>query len=173
MDPGHDEPGLHPSWDEIEYFELAMPHAEKDEIVAGVKARLQRLPCPDGFSGRRHTSAASRGEQPRQRIGPLRPLPHHHRLRGRCAPQLQLDQRARPPQDRAQAGGGLTAPRHGGERIHQDRRFLRHLPQRDEPLRHLGQVHPPGVERRPLLRAGRPVPGLPHAQGQGPVGQDG
>ena len=26
-------------WDEIEYFELAIPHAEKDEVVAAAKAR--------------------------------------------------------------------------------------------------------------------------------------
>ena len=25
-------------WDEIEYFQLAVPHAEKDPVVAGVKA---------------------------------------------------------------------------------------------------------------------------------------
>ena len=25
-------------WDEIEYFKLAVPHAEKDPVVAGVKA---------------------------------------------------------------------------------------------------------------------------------------
>lgn len=33
-------------WDEIEYFELAVPHAEKDEMVAGVKAGCNGCHAP-------------------------------------------------------------------------------------------------------------------------------
>ncbi len=36
-------------WDEIEYFELAVPHAEKDEIVAGVKAGCNGCHTPIAF----------------------------------------------------------------------------------------------------------------------------
>jgi hypothetical protein len=36
-------------WDEIEYFELAIPHAEKDEKVAGVKASCNGCHTPLAF----------------------------------------------------------------------------------------------------------------------------
>ncbi len=36
-------------WDEIEYFELAVPHAEKDEKVAGVKAGCNGCHAPLAF----------------------------------------------------------------------------------------------------------------------------
>lgn len=36
-------------WDEIEYFELAVPHAEKDEKVAGVKAGCNGCHAPLSF----------------------------------------------------------------------------------------------------------------------------
>ena len=36
-------------WDEIEYFELAVPHAEKDEVVAGVKAGCNGCHAPVSF----------------------------------------------------------------------------------------------------------------------------
>ena len=36
-------------WDEIEYFELAVPHAEKDEVVAGVKAGCNGCHTPIAF----------------------------------------------------------------------------------------------------------------------------
>lgn len=36
-------------WDEIEYFELAVPHAEKDPVVAGVKAGCNGCHAPLSF----------------------------------------------------------------------------------------------------------------------------
>ncbi len=36
-------------WDEIEYFKLAVPHAEKDEMVAGVKAGCNGCHSPIAF----------------------------------------------------------------------------------------------------------------------------
>jgi len=36
-------------WDEIEYFKLAVPHAEKDEVVAGVKAGCNGCHTPMAF----------------------------------------------------------------------------------------------------------------------------
>lgn len=36
-------------WDEIEYFKLAVPHAEKDSIVAGVKAGCNGCHAPTAF----------------------------------------------------------------------------------------------------------------------------
>jgi nitrate/TMAO reductase-like tetraheme cytochrome c subunit len=36
-------------WDEIEYFELAVPHADKDEMVAGVKAGCNGCHAPLAF----------------------------------------------------------------------------------------------------------------------------
>ena len=36
-------------WDEIEYFELAIPHAEKDEKVAEVKAGCNGCHAPISF----------------------------------------------------------------------------------------------------------------------------
>ncbi len=36
-------------WDEIEYFELAIPHAEKDPVVAGVKAGCNGCHAPLSF----------------------------------------------------------------------------------------------------------------------------
>jgi hypothetical protein len=36
-------------WDEIEYFELAVPHAEKDEMVAGVKDGCNGCHAPTSF----------------------------------------------------------------------------------------------------------------------------
>ena len=36
-------------WDEIEYFKLAVPHAEKDEKVAGVKAGCNGCHAPIAF----------------------------------------------------------------------------------------------------------------------------
>ena len=36
-------------WDEIEYFELAIPHAEKEEFVAGVKAGCNGCHAPISF----------------------------------------------------------------------------------------------------------------------------
>ncbi len=79
-------------WDEIEYFELAVPHAEKDAKVAGVKAGCNGCHAPLSFlAGDVPPPASGRGLARRGgRV--LRPLPHHHGLRGRHAPQLQLDQ---------------------------------------------------------------------------------
>jgi len=37
-------------WDEIEYFELAVPHAEKEPKVAGVKAGCNGCHAPLAFS---------------------------------------------------------------------------------------------------------------------------
>lgn len=37
------------AWDEIEYFKLAVPHAEKDEKVAGVKAGCNGCHAPTAF----------------------------------------------------------------------------------------------------------------------------
>ncbi len=39
-------------WDEIEYFNLAVPHAERDEKVAGVKAGCNGCHAPIVFSCR-------------------------------------------------------------------------------------------------------------------------
>ena len=36
-------------WDEIEYFKLAVPHAEKDPVVAGVKAGCNGCHAPIAF----------------------------------------------------------------------------------------------------------------------------
>ena len=36
-------------WDEIEYFKLAVPHAEKDEMVAGVKDGCNGCHSPIAF----------------------------------------------------------------------------------------------------------------------------
>jgi len=36
-------------WDEIEYFKLAVPHAEKDSVVAGVKAGCNGCHAPNAF----------------------------------------------------------------------------------------------------------------------------
>ncbi len=36
-------------WDEIEYFQLAVPHAEKDEVVAGVKHGCNGCHAPTAF----------------------------------------------------------------------------------------------------------------------------
>ncbi len=36
-------------WDEVEYFKLAVPHAEKDPIVAGVKAGCNGCHTPIAF----------------------------------------------------------------------------------------------------------------------------
>ncbi len=36
-------------WDEIEYFKLAVPHAEKDPVVAGVKASCNGCHAPTAF----------------------------------------------------------------------------------------------------------------------------
>src|SRR4030042_787213 len=36
-------------WDEIEYFRLAVPHAEKDSVVAGVKAGCNGCHTPVAF----------------------------------------------------------------------------------------------------------------------------
>ena len=36
-------------WDEIEYFKLAVPHAEKDSVVAGVKAGCNGCHAPIAF----------------------------------------------------------------------------------------------------------------------------
>jgi nitrate/TMAO reductase-like tetraheme cytochrome c subunit len=36
-------------WDEIEYFELAVPHAERDEVVSGVKAGCNGCHAPVSF----------------------------------------------------------------------------------------------------------------------------
>ncbi len=36
-------------WDEVEYFKLAVPHAEKDEVVAGVKAGCNGCHAPVSF----------------------------------------------------------------------------------------------------------------------------
>ncbi len=53
-------------WDEIEYFELAIPHADKDEMVAGVKAGCNGCHAPVSFFGRRCPAATPRGELARE-----------------------------------------------------------------------------------------------------------
>ena len=47
-------------WDEIEYFKLAVPHAEKDSVVAGVKAGCNGCHAPDRLPGRRRAAAPPR-----------------------------------------------------------------------------------------------------------------
>ncbi len=161
-------------WDEIEYFKLAVPHAEKDSVVAGVKAGCNGCHAPDRLSRRRRAAAPAR---PRT-AGPTSPSPARSATRStgfagdtpynfNFVSDAGQDQ-VRPPRGQELAGarpGQVGLPRHG--------RILRHLPQRDEPLRRLGQVDPPRVEGRPLRQAGRQVPGLPHDLRPGQVGGHG
>ena len=82
------------AWDEIEYFELAVPHAAKNPKVAGRQGGLQRLPRPARLPGRRRPPAAPGEGLAGQRGGLLRRLPHHRRAHRRSVGQLQLDLRA-------------------------------------------------------------------------------
>ncbi len=52
-------------WDEIEYFELAVPHAAKEPKVAGRQGRVQRLPRAARLPGRRRAAAAPGGRDSR------------------------------------------------------------------------------------------------------------
>ena len=72
-------------WDEIEYFKLAVPHAEKDSVVAGVKAGCNGCHTPMAFLAGDVPPPLPGEEQPRQRIGLLRRLPYRHRIRRRYA----------------------------------------------------------------------------------------
>ncbi len=149
-------------WDEIEYFKLAVPHAEKDSVVAGVKAGCNGCHAPIAFLAGDVPPPLPVQEQPGQRIGLLRGLPHRHRLRRRHAPQLQLGLGAGQDQVRPARGQELAGAQPGQVRVPRHGRVLRHLPQRDEPLRRLGQIDPPRVEGRSVRQAGRQVPRLPH-----------
>jgi len=66
-EPGHDVAVLHATWDEIEYFELALPHAEKEPKVAGVKAAAtvatRRWPTWPGTFPRRARRPGSRANE--------------------------------------------------------------------------------------------------------------
>ena len=72
-------------WDEIEYFKLAVPHAEKDPKVAGVKAGCNGCHAPMAFLAGDVPPPKPGSEQPRERIGLLRCVPYDHRIhRRRC-----------------------------------------------------------------------------------------
>ncbi|MBS1271154.1 MAG: hypothetical protein MAGBODY4_00283 [Candidatus Marinimicrobia bacterium] len=68
-------------WDEIEYFKLAVPHAEKDEKVAGVKAGCNGCHSPIAFMAGDvpppKPEENSRANQIRTEEGQRISLPHH------------------------------------------------------------------------------------------------
>ena len=155
-------------WDEIEYFELALPHAQKEPKVAGVKAGCNGCHAPLAFLAGDIPPPRPAEEHAGQRGGVLRPLPQHHRLRGRRALQLQLDRRARRRRSRARAPAPRAwATRSQANPFLQHRRVLRHLPQREGPLGPVGQGDAPRVEGEPVGQGRDRLPGLPHAAGGG------
>ena len=136
-------------WDEIEYFELAVPHAGEGAEGGRRQGRLQRLPRAARLPRRRRAAEAPGGEHARQRVGVVRPLPHGHRLRRRRAGQLQLDHRQPGKVKQGpRAGRRQPAPRDAREPVPALGRVLRHLPQREEPVGAVRQVDAPRVEGR-------------------------
>ena len=149
-------------WDEIEYFKLAVPHAEKDSVVAGVKAGCNGCHAPIAFlAGDVPPPLPDKNSRANESVscevchtvtGFAGDTPHN----------FNFDLRAGQDQVRPARGQELARAQPGQVRLPGHGRFLRHLPQRDEPLRRLGQVDPPRVEGRPLRQAGRQVPRLSH-----------
>ena len=149
-------------WDEIEYFKLAVPHAEKDSVVAGVKAGCNGCHTPMAFMAGDvppplpeknsranesvfcdicHTVTGFSGDTPHNFNFISEPGKTKYGPRaGKNSPEHNMAQ--------------VDFPGPGG--------ILRHLPQRDEPLWRLGQIHPPGVEGRALRQGRGQVPRLPH-----------
>ena len=82
-------------WDEIEYFKLAVPQAERDPKVAEVKAGCNGCHAPAAFFiGDTPPPLPSAGFAG-QRVRLLRHLPHHLGLPGRYAVQFQLHPQSR------------------------------------------------------------------------------
>ncbi|MCK7528384.1 MAG: hypothetical protein MZV64_67875 [Ignavibacteriales bacterium] len=92
-------------WDEIEYFKLAVPHAEKDRVVAGVKAGCNGCHAPIAFlAGDVPPPLPAKNSRANESVS-CEVCHTVDRVRGRHAPQLQLrsPSRARPSTARARA----------------------------------------------------------------------
>ncbi len=149
----------HP-WDEIEYFQLAVPQAEKDPKVAEVKpAAIAATPPSAFFIGDVPPPRPAAGSRANESVF----CDICHTITGKRGRPGQLQLRPLP---------GRTARPSGGRRfaLSRDAVFgfrsfagiLRNLPQRAESLRPLCQVHSARMAGRTLQPTGRPLPGLPY-----------
>ena len=120
-------------WDEIEYFELAVPHADKEPKVAGVKAGCNGCHAPLAFLA---------GDVP-----PQPPAAKHAAPTSRCpatsatrSPASRATRRSTstgssaPGKVKQGPRDGVVSPHHETREnpFLQYRRVLRHLPQREE-----------------------------------------
>ena len=149
-------------WDEIEYFKLAVAQAEKDPKVAEVKAGCNGCHAPAAFFiGDTPPPLPSAGSRANESVA----CDICHTISGfKGDTPHNFNYVLNPGKVKYGPRTGVVSPHHETKilRLRQVARLLRHLPQREEPLRPVGQVHPSGVEGRPLQQTGRPLPGLPH-----------
>ena len=153
-------------WDEIEYFELAVPHAEKDAEGRRRQGRLQRLPRADRLPRRRRAAARCRRRSSRANESVSCDLCHTVTGFEGDTP-FNFNWISEPGKIKQGPREGVESPHHVTRQndFLQHGRVLRHLPQREEPLRHLGEVDPPRMEGRAARQGRHRLPGLPHAAG--------
>ena len=142
-------------WDEIEYFELALPHAEKVEKVAGVKAGCNGCHAPLAFlAGDIPPKPPAEGTRANEGVS----CDLCHAITGHDGEvpfnfNFTVDPAAGTQGTRA----GVESPGHEivVNPVSRHGRVLRHLPQREGPVGAVGQGHPPRVEGEPA--GGRPA----------------
>ena len=161
-------------WDEIEYFKLAVPHAEKDSVVAGVKAGCNGCHTPMAFlAGDVPPPLPEKNSRANESVS----CDVCHTVTGFAAAirPINFNFISEPGKTKYGPREGKNSPEHNLAKsdFPGQGRVLRRLPQRKEPLRRLGQVDPPGVERRPLCQGGGELPRLPHDLRRGVFGGHG
>ena len=161
-------------WDEIEYFELAVPHAEKEPKVAGVKAGCNGCHAPFAFLAG-DVPPPPPAEDSRANEGVSCDLCHTVTgFEGDVPFNFNwIVSPGKVKQGRPAQRRGEPPPRDRREPVPATGRVLRHLPQREGPLGPVGQVDPPGVEGGPARQGGHRLPGLPHAAGGRALRADG
>ena len=151
----------HP-WDEIEYFKLAVPQADRDPKVAEVKAGCNGCHAPAAlFIGDTPPPLPSAGSRANEAVscdichiipgfeGEL-PFNYNYILK---PGKLKYGQRP-----------GAVSPHHDTQTSDfiQSPEFCGTCHNEKNPYGIWVKIHPARVQGRPLREAGRPLPGLPH-----------
>ena len=159
-------------WDEIEYFDLAVKHAEKNPDLKAVGGRMQRLPRPDSLGLRRGkpSEAGERQQGGRGRL--VRFLSYDNGEDGRSVVQLQLRRRSGKGEAGKPRGRQKPPPQDGVSRISCAPRSTAGSATTRRIHTASGSSRPSSSgSRRPLRGRGGPVPQVPHAGRGGPKRQ--
>jgi len=125
-------------WDEIEYFELALPHSEKDEKVAGIRAGCNGCHAPLAFlAGDIPPQRPAEGSRANEGVS----CDVCHSITGfQGEVPFNFNYIIAPGDVKQGVRSGTESP------AHEIARVLWNVPQREGPLRPVGQGHAPRME---------------------------